>query len=61
MEVERDRWREVLRNTLTDKFGQVEPEHERRIETASLDELQHLFTRAATSDALEAVFAPRDE
>jgi hypothetical protein len=61
MEVERDRWREVLRNTLTDKFAQVEPEHERRIETASLDELQHLFTRAATSDALEAVFAPRDE
>jgi hypothetical protein len=60
-EAERDRWREVLRRTLTDKFGRVEPEHERRIETASLEDLQLLFSRAATSDALEAVFAPRDE
>ena len=58
---ERDRWREVLRKTLTNKFGPIEPEHEHRIETASLEELQGLFTRTATSDSLEAVFATRDE
>ena len=60
-EAERDRWREALRKALVDKFGSIEPEHERRIETASLDALLDVFSRAATSDCLEAVFAPRDE
>jgi hypothetical protein len=45
---------------LTDKFGSMAPEHETRIETASLDELQNLITRAATADSIEIVFASRD-
>jgi hypothetical protein len=59
-QAEHNRWREVLRRILTDKFGSMAPEHEIRIETAPLDELQNLITRTATADSIEVVFASRD-
>jgi hypothetical protein len=56
----RTRWRSALRETLEHRFGSIPPEHEARIEAASLDELQHLVTRAATNESIEAVFASPD-
>jgi predicted transposase YdaD len=47
-----------LRLQLGLKFGELLAEHERRIEEASIDDLERLVARLVLADSIEAVFGP---